>query len=70
MKATGVNPESKIAEIMESPSTLTLWLTASSEYASTVLNPPPLFVSFVELLSSMRSTKHPTPRASAASSNA
>jgi CTP synthase len=49
MKATGVNPESKLVEIVEIPEHP--YFVASQfhpEYASTVLNPHPLFVSFVQ----------------------
>ncbi|MDG1675026.1 MAG: CTP synthase, partial [Flavobacteriales bacterium] len=49
MKATGVNPDSKLVEIVEIPSHP--YFVASQfhpEYASTVLNPHPLFVSFVQ----------------------
>ena len=49
MKATGINPDTKLVEIVEIPSHP--YFVASQfhpEYASTVLNPHPLFVSFVE----------------------
>jgi CTP synthase len=49
MTATGVNPDSKLVEIVEIPSHP--YFVASQfhpEYASTVLNPHPLFVSFVQ----------------------
>ena len=49
MMATGVNPDTKLVEIVEIPSHP--YFVASQfhpEYASTVLNPHPLFVSFVE----------------------
>jgi CTP synthase len=49
MKATGINPDSGLVEIVEVPSHP--YFVASQfhpEYASTVLNPHPLFVSFVQ----------------------
>ena len=49
MRATGVNPESKLVDIVEIPDHP--YFVASQfhpEYASTVLNPHPLFVSFVQ----------------------
>ena len=49
MLATGVNPDTKLVEIVEIPAHP--YFVASQfhpEYASTVLNPHPLFVSFVE----------------------
>ena len=49
MVATGINPDNDLVEIVEIPSHP--YFVASQfhpEYASTVLNPHPLFVSFVE----------------------
>ena len=49
MIPTGVNPDSKLVEIVEIPEHP--YFVASQfhpEYASTVLNPHPLFVSFVQ----------------------
>ena len=49
MQATGINPDSGLVEIVEVPSHP--YFVASQfhpEYASTVLNPHPLFVSFVQ----------------------
>jgi len=49
MIATGINPDNDLVEIVEIPSHP--YFVASQfhpEYASTVLNPHPLFVSFVE----------------------
>ena len=49
MMATGINPDNDLVEIVEIPSHP--YFVASQfhpEYASTVLNPHPLFVSFVE----------------------
>ena len=49
MIATGINPESNLVEIVEIPSHK--WFVAVQfhpEYRSTVINPHPLFVSFVE----------------------
>jgi len=49
MKATGVNPKTGLVEIMEIPSHP--WFVGVQyhpEYKSTVLNPHPLFVSFVK----------------------
>jgi CTP synthase len=48
MMAAGINPESKLVEIMEQPDHP--WFVGTQfhpEYRSTVLNPHPLFVSFV-----------------------
>lgn len=48
MIATGINPETQLVEIMEIPSHR--WFVAVQfhpEYKSTVINPHPLFVSFV-----------------------
>ena len=62
MKATGVNPE-KLVEIVEIPEHP--YFVASQfhpEYASTVLNPHPLFVSFVE--ASVKHEVDQTPNAS------
>ena len=49
MKAAGINPESGLVEIMEIPEHP--WYIGTQfhpEYRSTVLNPHPLFVSFIE----------------------
>jgi len=49
MKAAGINPESGLVEIMEQPDQP--WFLGTQfhpEYRSTVLNPHPLFVSFVK----------------------
>lgn len=49
MKATGVNPETKLVEIIELPNHP--WFVGVQyhpEYKSTVLNPHPLFVAFVK----------------------
>jgi CTP synthase len=49
MIATGINPDNDLVEIVEIPSHP--YFVASQfhpEYASTVLKPHPLFVSFVE----------------------
>jgi CTP synthase len=49
MLAAGINPESQLVEIMEQPEHP--WFVGTQfhpEYSSTVLNPHPLFVSFVE----------------------
>ncbi|MEX0987860.1 MAG: CTP synthase [Bacteroidales bacterium] len=49
MKAAGINPESNLVEIMEQPAHP--WFVGTQfhpEYSSTVLNPHPLFVSFVK----------------------
>ena len=71
MMATGVNPDTKLVEIVEIPSHP--YFVASQfhpEYASTVLNPHPLFVSFVE--ASVRHEVDQAPNASSekVSSNA
>ena len=49
LKATGYNPETKLVEIVENPSHP--WFVGVQyhpEYKSTVANPHPLFVSFVQ----------------------
>ena len=49
MKCTGINPESDLVEIVEIPKLK--WFVGTQfhpEYSSTVLNPHPLFVSFVK----------------------
>ncbi len=49
MKTSGINPDSELVEIIEIPSHR--WFVAAQfhpEYKSTVLNPHPLFVAFVE----------------------
>ncbi len=49
MKCTGFNPESKLVEIVEIPQLR--WFIGTQfhpEYQSTVLNPHPLFLSFIE----------------------
>ena len=49
MKATGLNPDSNLVEIVEIPEHK--WFVGVQfhpEYRSTVLNPHPLFVSFVK----------------------
>lgn len=49
LKATGINPDSQLAEIVEIPSHK--WFVGVQfhpEYKSTVLNPHPLFVAFVK----------------------
>jgi CTP synthase len=49
MKATGINPETDLVEIMEIPSLK--WFVGVQfhpEYRSTVLNPHPLFVDFIK----------------------
>ena len=71
MMATGVNPDTKLVEIVEIPDHP--YFVASQfhpEYASTVLNPHPLFVSFVE--ASVKHEVDQTPNASSekVSSNA
>ena len=71
MMATGVNPDTKLVEIVEIPSHP--YFVASQfhpEYASTVLNPHPLFVSFVK--ASVKHEVDQTPNASSekVSSNA
>lgn len=48
MKATGVNPKTGLVEVVEIPSHP--WFVAVQyhpEYKSTVLNPQPLFIDFV-----------------------
>ena len=49
MKCTGINPESGLVEIVEIPALK--WFVGTQfhpEYSSTVLNPHPLFVSFIK----------------------
>ena len=49
MKCVGENPESHLVEVVEIPALR--WFVGTQyhpEYRSTVLNPNPLFVSFVE----------------------
>ena len=49
MQCTGFNPESKLVEIVEIPQNR--WFIGTQfhpEYQSTVLNPHPLFLSFIE----------------------
>jgi CTP synthase len=49
MVAAGINPESNLVEIMEQPGHP--WFVGTQfhpEYSSTVLNPHPLFISFVK----------------------
>ena len=49
MKSTGINPESGLVEIVEIPALK--WFVGTQfhpEYSSTVLNPHPLFVSFIK----------------------
>lgn len=49
MKCTGINPESGLVEIVEIPALK--WFVGTQfhpEYSSTVLNPHPLFLSFVK----------------------
>ena len=49
MKCTGINPESGLVEIVEIPELK--WFVGTQfhpEYSSTVLNPHPLFLSFVK----------------------
>ena len=49
MKATGVNPETGLVEIVEIPShPWFIGVQFHPEYKSTVVNPHPLFVSFVK----------------------
>ncbi len=48
MIATGINPDNGLVEIVEIPDNK--WFVATQfhpEYKSTVLNPHPLFVSFI-----------------------
>jgi CTP synthase len=49
MKCTGINPETGLTEVVEIPG-LTWYLGTQyhPEYNSTVLNPNPLFMSFIE----------------------
>ena len=48
MKATGINPESNLVEIMEIPEhPFFIGVQFHPEYKSTVSNPQPLFVGFV-----------------------
>ena len=49
MRCTGINPESKLVEIVEIPDLK--WYIGTQfhpEYSSTVLKPHPLFVSFIK----------------------
>ena len=49
LKATGINPETGLVEVVENPAHP--WFVGVQyhpEYKSTVLNPHPLFISFVE----------------------
>jgi CTP synthase len=49
MMATGFNPESKLVEIVEIPShPFFIGVQFHPEYKSTVTNPQPLFVGFVD----------------------
>ena len=49
MKATGVNPETGLVEIVEIPShPWFIGVQFHPEYKSTVVNPHPLFVSFIK----------------------
>ena len=67
MVATGINPDNDLVEIVEIPSHP--YFVASQfhpEYASTVLNPHPLFVSFVEaamVRSSRKTSRQLQPKA-------
>ena len=71
MTATGVNPDTKLVEIVEIPSHP--YFVASQfhpEYASTVLNPHPLFVSFLEASVKHEVDKTPNASSEKVSSNA
>ena len=49
MTATGINPDTKLVEVVEIPKhTWFMGVQFHPEYKSTVLNPHPLFVSFVK----------------------
>ena len=49
MKTSGINPESKLVEIIEIPEhPFFIGVQFHPEYKSTVTNPQPLFVGFVK----------------------
>ncbi|RIA10326.1 CTP synthase [Flavobacteriaceae bacterium MAR_2010_72] len=59
MIATGINPDTKLVEIIEIPShNWFVGVQYHPEYKSTVSNPHPLFVAFVQAALNFKKTKH------------
>ena len=59
MQCVGINPESDLVEVVEIPKNR--WFIGTQfhpEYSSTVLNPHPLFLSFVQAAIENKKAKH------------